>query len=243
LLVVVTALLTFVLPCVGLALLGVFAARRHRANSRGNRAASALATIVPQQAAERHWGYLAHDQARTQYFHTFPFVSNTTFTAHDIVWGDVDGRLFETFAVSLPDNTFVAAPGADGSAFIHDLQVVWIPLPAPIPLVQLTQDESVMRGLAALGAARVDMESAEFNREWNVYGKDARICHAVLNPTVIARLLQPDARGREYTFEGAALRTYFPYLTDLTPIEDTVRLLHNIADLVPRFLFEDRTFN
>lgn len=212
-----------------------------RAGKRSERNAATVGPMIPGQAAARGWGYIFEDQSRTRYFTSFPFFSNTPLRAHDIVWGTVDSRSFETFALSFSDNTFASAGDGKQASLAHDFQVVWIPLKAPLPRIQLTRDKSGWRHLAGLGSARVDVESSQFNEIWDAYSSDARICHAVLNPRLIERMLEPDARYLDFTFEGSALMTPIPYLTDLGPIEAIVRTLYSIADLVPRFLFEDQS--
>jgi len=209
-----------------------------RASKRSASNVAAVSHLIPGQAAARGWGYLAQDASRAKYFRSYPFFWNVPMEAHDVVWGTVDGRAFETFALSFPENTYASA--GDGKQFssAHDFQVVWIPLAAALPRVQFTKDDSAVRKLAALGSARVEVESAEFNEIWNAYSSDARVCHAVLNPRLIERLLAPDARVLDYTFEGAALMTSLPYLTDLPEVESIVRTLYAVVDLVPPFLFQ-----
>ena len=190
-------------------------------------------------AQSRGWGFEEEDRARAKYFSAYPFISNTPERACDIVWGSVDGRPFETFALSLSDNTYVSGSLGKTRTWSSDFQVTWVPLPARLPRIKLTLNDSASQRLAALGEREVDVESSQFNLIWNVYSHDARITHAVLQPRMIDRLLQADSVFREFTFEGAALMTSVPFATALEDVDALVRMLYEIADLVPPFLFDD----
>ncbi len=192
-------------------------------------------------AQARGWGFDEEDPARAKYFSAYPFISNTPERACDAVWGSIDGRPFETFLLSLSENTYLSGSLGKTRTMSSDFQVTWVPLPGPLPRIKLTLNDSVSQRLAALGEREVDVESYEFNEIWSVYSHDARIAHAILQPRMIERLLESDANCREFTFEGAALMTSVPFATALADVEALVRMLYGVADLVPRFLFEDNS--
>lgn len=234
----ISGLVFLIVAVMGLGVMVALAAHFYSASRRGALNAAVVTPLIPAQAAERGWGYIAHAPERAKYFTAYPFFPHFYMRVHDVVWGTVDGRPFETFALSLPENTFASAGDGKNSSEATDFQVVWIGLKAPLPRVQFTRDGSAWRKMAQLGSARVDVESGAFNRLWEAYSSDARVCHAILGPRLIERLMAPDARVLDYTFEGSALMTSVPYLTDLAPIEAMVRTLYAVADLVPPFLFE-----
>ena len=188
--------------------------------------------------AEKGWGYAAEDAARAKYFTAYPFSPPGGQRPSDIVWGHVDGRPFETFALNLAEDSYMSGSLGDRRTLSSDFQVTWVPLAGPLPRIKFTLNNSTTQRLAALGEHEVDVESHEFNEIWRVYSHDDRIAHAVLQPRMIERLLQPDARSREFAFEGRALMTSVPYATDLSDLESLVRTLHEIAELVPSFLFQ-----
>jgi len=211
----------------------IFAAVKGYQESKKRKAAIA-ATV-----AMHHLGHIPEDSSRVGYFASAPFGTGDSRRARDIVWGTLAGRPFETFAYSYETHT----TDAEGhrSTTTHHFQITWVPLPGPLPTLKLSSDNALLRGLTHLGARDLKVESHDFNQRWKVVADDERVGHAVLTPRMIERFLQPDVMGRTFALEGAALMSASPQVSDLGDLQLVVSALHSIVDLVPRFLFEDRS--
>jgi hypothetical protein len=220
-------------PLIFLGVLGfmIFAAVKGYQESQKRKAAIA-ATV-----AMHHLGHIPEDPSRVGYFSSAPFGIGDSKRARDIVWGTLAGRPFETFAYSYETHT----TDSEGhrSTTTHHFQITWVPLPGPLPALRLMGDNALLRGLTHLGARDLNVESHEFNQRWKVVADDERIGHAVLTPRMIERFLQPDVTGRTFAFEGSALMSASPQVSDLGDLQLVVSALHSIVDLVPAFLFED----
>lgn len=216
---------------VGIIALGIYFAVK--AFKEAKRRKAAIASVV----AHYGLGYLPEDRERTRYFTSTPFGIGDNRRARDVVWGEFDGRAFETFAYSYETET----TDSDGNTTTttHRFQVTWVPLPARLPTLRLTADNKLKRLGKKLGARDLDTESHEFNQRWKVWYQDERVAHAMLTPRMIERFLAPDTAGRGYVFEGNTLFTYKQGVSDLTDIREVVSRLHDTVDLVPKFLFED----
>lgn len=123
----------------------------------------------------------------------------------------------------------------DGPRRFH---VVAMALPGRLPTLELTPEGAGDRVAKALGGRDLELESADFNREWRVRSSDDRIAHAVLTPRVMARLLERDARGLSLRFEGSDLVTWLPGDQDLDAIVHRLRLMGDLVAAVPDFVWQ-----
>lgn len=205
--------------------LAVHQARRHRERR------EALVARV----AALGYSYVPEDPGRTALFTSTPFGIGMSRRAADIVWGQLNGRAFETFAYKYETES----TDAEGhrSTTTHRYQVTWIPLPNALPTMRLTSDNAVMRLFAKMGAKDLEVESHQFNQRWKVWCADERIGHAVLTPKLIDYMLAPGWAGRELVIEGRLLMTYVSGHTDLTDLEQIVYALYDVVDCIPPFLW------
>ena len=202
----------------------------------GYRAAQRRRAAIDAMVLANGWRRVAEDPRRTELFASPPFQMGDNRRARDVVWGTVNDRPFETFAYSYETHTTDSKGHRSTTA--HHFQVTWVPLPGPVATMRLTGDNALLRALSHVGMRDLDVESHEFNERWKVWCDDDRSGHAVLTPRMIERFLQPDVSGRAFVFEGRLLCSYAPGMTDLRELPLVVGALNEIADLVPRFLFE-----
>lgn len=193
---------------------------------------AAIAAFV----AARGLGYSASDPARTAIFASHPFGMGDNRRATDLVWGDLNGVTFETFAYSYETHTTDSKGNRQTTT--HRYQVTWLPLRAAVSTMRLTSDNAVLRLFAKMGARDLKVESNDFNDRWKVWCDDERLGHAMLTPRMIDRFLQPDVAGRGFVFEGAALMSYRQGVGDPAEIERVVAILNEIVGLIPEFLLE-----
>ncbi len=113
--------------------------------------------------------------------------------------------------------------------------VVAITLPVKLPMVALAPQGTATRIYAPGPVPEIDLESAEFNRTWHVHGSDHRFVSDFLHPQMMARLLQEDAvvKGRELFVSGNQLFTMRRGRTEVDRIEPSLRLLADVAALIP----------
>ena len=113
--------------------------------------------------------------------------------------------------------------------------VVALTLPVTLPMVALAPRGGATRIYAPGPVPEIDLESAEFNRAWHVHGSDHRFVSDFLHPRLMARLLQDDAvvKGRELFISGNQLFTMRRGRTELDRIEPSLRLLAEVAALIP----------
>ena len=203
---------------------------------KGYQAAQRRRAAIDAMVLANGWRRVPEDPQRVELFVSSPFQTGDNRRARDIVWGTVNGRPFETFAYSYETHTTDSK--GHRSTTTHHFQVTWVPLPGPMATMRLTGDNPLLRALSHMGMRDLDVESHEFNQRWKVWCDDERSGHAVLTPRMIERLMQSDLSGRAVVFEGALLFSYAPGISDLGELPMVVRALNEIADLVPRFLFE-----
>ena len=112
-------------------------------------------------------------------------------------------------------------------------------MPAPFPHVRITPDSGWLRSLGSLAGHDLNTESAEFNARWRVRANDERTAHAILTAPMIERFMRADVRDRAVVFQGMRLMSFAPQATDLTELDTVVRMLQDIAALIPPFLVKD----
>lgn len=152
-----------------------------------------------------------------------------------MVWGELRGVSFQTFHYAY--DTQMRDANGHSSTTTHRYQVTWIALPGPAPDVRITPDNSLLRALSVAIGKDVDTESAEFNRLWRVRAVDAKTAHAVLAPTVIARLLSPDAADRSHILQGERLMSVKEEVSDLHDLYEVVSVLAELRAAIPAFNF------
>ena len=72
----------------------------------------------------------------------------------------------------------------------------------PLPRLDLIPEDVGSRILGALGAADIDLESAEFNRTWRVQGTDRRFAVDVVDPRMMELLLRHRVPGLAIRIDG-----------------------------------------
>ena len=203
---------------------------------------------------ERGFGYVEEDPARAQYFTGEPFGNGGQRRARNVVWGAIDGKPFETFAYTHDTGYTIASAdyyermrneygmelnSPDGSENVF--QVTWVPLPGALPTTRFVSHGAGWDTSSQSEARVLKSESAEFNRRWTVECDDPRVGHALLTPRMIERFLESDLEEMIVSFEGAAVWTASRGSSDLYEVDYLVRRAYSIADLIPPFVFQDRS--
>lgn len=107
---------------------------------------------------------------------------------------------------------------------------------ADAPVTMAIPERGFERLKAAVGEQDIDVESAEFNREWRLTGDDVQAVHDLMTPTVIERLLQPDARRFPISWDANAVMVVTEGMsTDVEAIDRQLDVLVDLADRMPAY--------
>ncbi len=110
-------------------------------------------------------------------------------------------------------------------------------LPGPLPRLEVAP-HGTNRLAGSSGGDDIDVESAEFNRIFRVATLDREYAHAVLQPRMIERLLEPDARDLSLTISGNRIFVWATPQADPDAAETRLDVLADVADLIPPFVYE-----
>lgn len=160
-------------------------------------------------------------------WHLPPFGMGTLATVESAYHGTFRGRP----AVSFEYATSGGAPLAATQLRYH---VVSLALPRTLPTVWVRP--RFLEPPAVAGAHEVLVESAAFNDAWRVTAEDPRFGHAVLTPTVIDRLLRPDAEGFEWRIEGATIVHWRLGGAEPAATVRALEVLSDVLDALPAFV-------
>lgn len=156
-----------------------------------------------QDFAERHgWQYVPFTREYSNRFGSFPFATGRDPRQYDVLKGTLNGVDCVTFThhFELSDDKDKAADQV--------FQVSLVEIPVVLPKLEVVPEGVAAKFAKALGGGDLDVESYEFNRRWRVLCKDARYAHAVLDPRMVERLLQPDALDLAIRIEGGAVMAW-----------------------------------
>jgi hypothetical protein len=107
---------------------------------------------------------------------------------------------------------------------------------ADAPVTMAIPERGFERLKAAVGKQDMEVESAEFNRAWRLTGDDVRAAHDLMTPTVIERLLQPDARRFPISWDANAVMVVTEGMsTDVEAIDRQLDVLVDLADRMPAY--------
>lgn len=188
-------------------------------------------------AAQRGWEYSERNDAYTSYMQSQPFGVGHGRTARHVFRGESDGREFVAFEYIYRTTTTDAQGHPHEET--HYVAFAAVGLSGALPIIRVTPEGFGSKLAKAFGGVDVQVESAEFNREWRVWSHDERAAHGLLTPRMIERMLKSDTRGHPWVLEPGKLITTHNKKLDLEWLDARLATLGAIADLVPGFLAED----
>lgn len=183
-------------------------------------------------AAAHGWEYDEHSAVLVGRWTAWPF-RGANRTATDVLRGVVDGCPVASFTHGGSLSPRVRRAGASG------LHVVMTTLPTAFPSLTITPEDGYSRTAVAVGVRDIQLESAEFNARWRVVSADPRFAHAVLQPHLMARLLEPDVEGMSVLVEDRDIALFAPGRTRPADVEPRAALLAELVRMVPRYLPDD----
>jgi hypothetical protein len=128
---------------------------------------------------------------------------------------------------------------SDGNESKEPFQVTLVELPVVLPRLELVPETIAERFLKSLGGGDLDVESHQFNRQWRVLCRDARYAHAVLDPRMIERLVQPDATEIAIRIEGGAVLAWQPGRRGTDTLARRLGVLTAVARRIPEHVVRE----
>ena len=194
------------------------------------------ARLTQEWCAGSGWTVVGADPALAERWRGSPFNVGRRRRASEIVTGRFRGRPATSFTYS-----YTTGSGKNQHTVTH--HVVALALPAFLPTLQLTHDGFGADLAKSFGGQDIQFESDVFNKAWRVESSDPRIAHAVLHPRLMERLLAPDARRLRIRIEGSDVLCWRGGRQDLTAIASVATVLADIADSVPRFVWQEHGYD
>lgn len=187
-------------------------------------------------AAALGWTYADADPSLTRRWTGDPFGVGSARRSTEVIRGLYRGRPVTSF-------TYRWTTGSGKNRTTHTRHVVALDLPAAFPRLELTPENLATRLVRALGGQDIRFESDEFNRAWRVQSPDLRLAHGVIHPRMMERLLQPDLASQPLRIDGPAVVSWLPGATDTDGILPRVAALCDVADAIPRHVWQDHGYD
>ncbi|WP_152649192.1 DUF3137 domain-containing protein [Demequina flava] len=157
-------------------------------------------------AASQGWDYQALSHAYSSRFVEYPFGTGSSVRQETLVSGSFNGRQCAAFV-----HVYESNRDRNGNSSVKvPHQVVLAELDVALPRLDLIPQGVAQTVATSLGAADIDVESYDFNRQWRVVCNDLRYAHSVLDPRMVERLLWADAVGTSIRIEGSAVYLWAP---------------------------------
>ena len=183
-------------------------------------------------AAASGWSFVGSDRSLVDRWPGAPFGFGRQRRADEVMIGTWAGRPAVSF-------TYSCGSGSGSSRTTRRWHVLALPLPAPLPPLELTPDGPGSTVLTMLGLQDIQFESEDFNRAWRVASTDARFAHAVVHPRLMERLLAPDAVGSRLRLAGTDILSWADGPTSTDAIPRRLALLESVIESVPPYIWED----
>lgn len=154
-------------------------------------------------AREHGWELVRRTAAYSTRFSGYPFDLPGHVHQEGVLRGTYGGMRCASFTLVVESEDPHAKQR--GAELRQTFQVTLAELPVALPRLDIVPENLYHRAAQALGAMDVEVESHAFNARWRVTAREARYAHAVVDPRMIARLLEPDAQGLAIRIDGSAV--------------------------------------
>lgn len=187
-------------------------------------------------AASHGWEYLARSFEYGSRFSSFPFGEGTARRQESVLRGTFNGQQCATFA-----QVFETRQDRDSTPRVHAYQVTMAELPVALPRLDIVPQNLPATIAKALGGRDIDVESHVFNQRWRVLCDDARYGHAVIDPRMIERLLDPDVEGTAVRIEGGAVYIWQTGRRGAADLARRMKVVSGIARRIPTHVIREFT--
>lgn len=179
------------------------------------------------------WTFDGASRTYTGRFSRFPFGGLPASRQENRLSGTLNGVECATFT------HLRVATDAEGRESTEPFQITLVELPVVLPVLELVPETMAERFAKSLGGGDLDVESYEFNRTWRVLCRDPRYAHAVLDPRMVERLLQPDARELAIRIEGGAVMAWQPGRVGTDTLARRLGVLTAVARRIPEHVVRE----
>lgn len=179
---------------------------------------------VAEFAAERGWEH--HEEASRDFLHTlpdtYPFAGGNDQGVTNLL---IDGTL-----MSFDFHFWTETTTSDDTSSKVPFHVVLLPLPAPLPRVQI----STKRGAQRQGGA-LRFESAAFNKSWLVYSEHPQAAYDVLHPRLMEWLQE---RKGNFVIQDERIYYWVRGTQDVTAIDAIASDLRAFVEQIPAHVWQ-----
>ncbi|WP_296667265.1 hypothetical protein [Demequina sp.] len=182
-------------------------------------------------ALEHGWEHLPRTAAYSTRFGGYPFDLGGRAYQTDVLRGTYAGWRCATFTHVVEQDV---GAGDNKSETRQTFQVTLAELPVNLPRLDIVPESLATRAAQALGAVDIDVESHAFNERWRVITRDRRYGHDVIDPRMIARLLEHDVEGRAVRIDGGAVMVWGVGREGVSTLSSRLGVVTGIARRIPR---------
>lgn len=185
-------------------------------------------------AVAQGWSFTARDDSQADR-EGRPFGTGSSRRAENVLAGSLDGTPFTAFDYRY---TTESGSGKNRSRQTHRFAVLCLALRAPLPRLEITQENVLHKIGGALGFDDIELESDAFNRRFRVTGEDRKLAYDVLHArTMEALLARDDVAMRLQGGEVVCWRSGRLAPEELSGWAATPRA---VVDGIPEFVWSDR---
>ncbi|MFC7403511.1 hypothetical protein [Georgenia alba] len=161
-----------------------------------------------------------------------PFGRGHSRSSTEAVWGTYQGWQGASWRYTYK---ITSGSGKSRRTRTYHHHVVSLQLPVPLPYIELSAENFLSRTFGN----DVEFEDAAFNDAWHVRGDSPRATSDVIHPRMMERLMQPDLQGANLLYEGGRIFLWRRGMPDPAAIDAALRLLHELIELVPGFVWDN----
>lgn len=184
--------------------------------------------------AERFgWQFVGTTREYNSRFSSFPFDADGPSVQTNVLSGTLNGVRCVAFTHVRTERD------SQGKETSEPFSTTLVELPVRLPRIELVPETLAEKFAKSLGGGDLDVESYEFNRRWRVVCRDPRYAHAVLDPRMVERLLQPDALDLAIRIEGGAVLAWRPGIAGTDSLARRFGVLTGVARRIPEHVVRE----
>jgi hypothetical protein len=178
-------------------------------------------------ALQNGWSYSPGGHGLTAGLSGFPFDVGTNRRAEDVLQGVFSGRRCVTFTYRFEYRSNDDAP------VTQIFTITSAEVAIDMRRIDIVPESFGTRMLGGIAGTDIDLESAQFNREWRLLCDDKRYAVDVIDPRMMEMLLRPESLGRAIHIERRQVVTWSPGRASLDDLSRRLTAVCGIAARVP----------
>ncbi len=181
-------------------------------------------------ALQYGWEHIERTAAYNLRFEGYPFDLGGRSWQADVLRGTYAGQRCATFTHVVEQSTGSGDAKTDTR---ETFQVTLVELPVDLPRLDIVPESLVNRVVQALGGVDIEVESHAFNERWRVITRDRRYGYDVVDPRMIARLLEHDVEGLAIRIDGGAVMIWTVGREGVSTLARRLGVVTGIARRIP----------